>query len=45
MSQQPNTPSFIDTQYQFAAFLRDPDNQPVPDNIEPRRMAIYRELF
>ena len=45
MSQQPNNPSFIDTQYQFAAFLRDPDNQPIPDNIEPRRMAIYRELF
>jgi hypothetical protein len=45
MSQQPKPPSFIDTQYQFAAYLRDPDNQPVPDNIEPRRMAIYRELF
>lgn len=45
MSQQPKTPSFIETQYQFAAFLRDPDNQPMPDNIEPRRMAIYRELF
>jgi hypothetical protein len=45
MSQQPKMPSFIDTQYQFSAFLRDPDNQPMPDNIEPRRMAIYRELF
>jgi hypothetical protein len=45
MSQQPKIPSFIDTQYQFSAFLRDPDNQPMPDNIEPRRMAIYRELF
>jgi len=45
MSHQPKMPSFIDTQYEFAAFLRDPDNQPVPDNIEPRRMAIYRELF
>lgn len=45
MSQQPKKISFIDTQYQFAAFLRDPDNQPMPDNIEPRRMAIYRELF
>jgi uncharacterized protein len=45
MPQQPKKPSFIDTQYQFAAFLRDPDNQPMPDNIEPRRMAIYRELF
>ena len=45
MSQQPKMPSFIDTQYQFAAFLRDPDNQALPDDIEPRRMAIYRELF
>jgi len=45
MSQQPKTPSFVTTQYQFAAFLRDPDNQAIPDNIEPRRMAIYRELF
>lgn len=45
MSHQPKMPSFIDTQYEFAAFVRDPDNQPVPDNIEPRRMAIYRELF
>lgn len=45
MSQQPKTPSFIDTQYQFSAFLRDPDNNSIPDNIEPRRMTIYRELF
>jgi len=45
MSQQPKTPSFIDTQYQFAAFLRDPENQTMPHNIEPRRMAIYQELF
>ncbi|MBL4761843.1 MAG: DUF2063 domain-containing protein [Methylophaga sp.] len=42
---QHNRPSFIDTQYQFAAHLRDPDNNPAPDNIEQRRMAIYRELF
>lgn len=45
MSQQPKIQHFIDTQHQFAAFLRDPDNQAMPDNIEPRRMAIYRELF
>ena len=42
MSQQP---SFIDTQYQFAQAIRDPDNNPAPVNIEPRRMAIYQELF
>lgn len=42
MQQQP---SFIDTQYQFAQYIRDPDNNPAPENIEPRRMAIYQELF
>jgi hypothetical protein len=36
---------FKDTQYAFAAHIRDPENQPAPDNIESRRMAIYRELF
>jgi hypothetical protein len=29
----------------FAAHLRDPDRVPAPADIEPRRMAIYRELF
>lgn len=38
-------PSFIDTQYQFAANIRDPKNNPAPTDIEPRRMTIYRELF
>lgn len=32
-------------QREFAAHLRDPDNVPAPEGIEPRRMAIYRELF
>ena len=36
---------FQDQQYKFAAYLRDPDNQPAPNNIEDRRMAIYRDLF
>lgn len=31
--------------YQFAAHIRDPDNSPLPDNIEDRRMGIYRNLF
>lgn len=38
-------PEFINTQYAFAGYLRDPDNRPAPDNIEARRMAIYRELI
>ncbi len=32
-------------QLQFAAHLRDPEKAPPPDGIEPRRMAVYRELF
>lgn len=42
MSQQP---SFITTQYQFSNAIRDPGNNPTPDNIEQRRMTIYQELF
>ncbi|PHS26552.1 MAG: DUF2063 domain-containing protein [Methylophaga sp.] len=45
MSRQPSPQSFKDTQYQFASSIRDPENNPAPDNIEPRRMTIYRELF
>ena len=29
----------------FAAHIRDPENNPVPDGIEDRRMNIYRDLF
>ena len=29
----------------FAAYLRDPDNNPAPAGIEKRRLAIYRRLF
>jgi hypothetical protein len=41
----PEPTDFQDEQYRFAAYLRDPDNQPAPANIEDRRMAIYRDLF
>lgn len=37
--------SYKQTQYQFAAHIRDPEHQKAPDNIESRRMAIYRDLF
>ena len=36
---------FQQQQYRFAAHIRDPQTTPVPENIEDRRMAIYRELF
>jgi len=29
----------------FAAHLRDPEHAPAPEGVEPRRMAVYRELF
>jgi len=38
-------PEFQEKQYAFAAHIRDPYNVPVPEGIEERRMAIYRELF
>ena len=38
-------PEFQRKQYEFAAHIRDPDNNPAPGHIEDRRMAIYRELF
>ncbi len=36
---------FAHHQQQFAAHIRNPVNNPAPDNIEDRRMAIYRDLF
>lgn len=32
-------------QRSFAAHIRDPENAPAPEDIEDRRMAVYRELF
>ena len=37
--------SFKDVQQQFTAYLRDPDHQAKPDEIEQRRMVVYRDLF
>lgn len=49
MSASPETPSrpagrTSELQYRFTAHIRDPENQPAPDGIEDRRMAIYRDL-
>lgn len=38
-------PRFDAVQRAFARHLRDPDHAPPPDDIEPRRMKVYRELF
>lgn len=36
---------FIQMQYDFAGHIRQPDVVPPPDNVEERRMKIYRDLF
>ncbi|MDD1621515.1 MAG: putative DNA-binding domain-containing protein [Methylococcaceae bacterium] len=36
---------FRSKQAEFAAYIRDPANNPAPSDVEPRRMAMYRELF
>jgi hypothetical protein len=42
---QAELPVFMQHQYAFAARIRDPENAPAPADIEPRRMAVYAELF
>ena len=40
-----NMPQFQRMQYAFAGWIRKPDPNQTPQNIERRRMDIYRELF
>lgn len=40
-----NPPSFIQKQSEFAAYIRDPENNPAPADIKKQRMDMYRELF
>ncbi|MCY3857637.1 MAG: putative DNA-binding domain-containing protein [Gammaproteobacteria bacterium] len=40
-----NLPKFQALQLDFAAHIRNPELNPIPDGIEPRRMAIYNRLF
>ena len=37
--------SFTELQYQFAAHIRNPEQNQKPADVEERRMAVYRELF
>lgn len=37
--------SFRDIQVKLASHIRDPSTQPAPENVEDRRLAIYRDLF
>lgn len=32
-------------QLEFAAYIRNPENNPPPADVQPQRMAMYRELF
>ena len=36
---------FQERQFEFAAYLRDPQSAPRPADVEQRRMALYRELL
>ena len=36
---------FKSKQAEFAAYIRDPDHQRLPADVNPQRMAMYRELF
>jgi len=38
-------PRFQQQQFAFAAHIRDPHNNPIPDGIEQRRMAVYNEII
>jgi len=44
-SRHTDLPRFQQVQYAFAAHLRDPERSPAPDDLEERRLKIYRELF
>lgn len=37
--------NFQSLQYAFTRHIRDPEHEPAPDDIEDRRMAIYRRLL
>jgi hypothetical protein len=37
--------NFRQTQYAFAAYIRDPERNAAPTDVSPQRMAMYRELF
>ncbi len=40
-----NLPAFTDVQLEFAAHIRNPEVNPRPADVEPRRMQIYLDLF
>ncbi|MDX1677006.1 DUF2063 domain-containing protein [Arsukibacterium sp.] len=45
MTTKPVEPDFKQIQLQFAAHIRSPATAEAPEGIEPRRLAVYQELF
>jgi len=41
---QADLPHFMQQQFAFTQCLRDPEHAPIPNNIEPRRIAAYQEV-
>lgn len=41
----PTPDNFHELQYAFTRHIRDPEHEPAPDDVEDRRMAIYRRLL
>jgi hypothetical protein len=37
--------AFVKTQQAFSAYIRDPHNNPIPADVKPERIAMYRELL
>ncbi len=44
-SPDPAVPAFQRLQYDFCAYLRDPEHVPPPAGLDPRRADVYRELI
>ena len=45
MTNDASAPDFLSRQRAFAAHIRDPARVPRPEDVNDRRMAIYRDLF
>lgn len=45
MRNRPDLPAFQQVQYAFAGYIRNPDANPAPADVEARRMQLYAELF
>ncbi len=44
-SNSPNRVDFKTKQAEFAAYIRDPEHNPIPSDVQEPRMRMYRELF